>query len=260
MTTLTQEKFKKYATLAVGLAICVVVAPIVFLAIKGAVGLIAAAVIGSVCVALMPAFTQLMTNLKFKAYTEVVSRAPIESLYTEQQLAHNDLMEARTALEGQMGQVEMMKDNLEDYRKKRADDPESIAKWVERVNEWEKVLAFNIELFKGAKVEYAKFGRIIEDAEMDWKMSAADRKLSKAFGKKDDFMRNLRTKTALDAVQQESAAARARLKMSLVDNDYAVSQTKDKDIVHAITYSPAGKIDVGNILDVTPVSVKVEKQ
>jgi hypothetical protein len=76
---ITEERFKKIASIGVGAAICIAVAPVIFLTIKGLVGLVVAFAICCVLAALMPAFVQLCANLKFRAFKEVVSRAPIES-------------------------------------------------------------------------------------------------------------------------------------------------------------------------------------
>lgn len=265
---ISEQKFKTLAKWGIVGLVSLILGPIFFLIAKGILGatlaIVAAAfalfVIGFLN-AKAPAVSEWLTQTKFKSFTDQVSRAPIESLYHEHELSWKDLQEARTAVEGQITHVEVMKDNVAEYKKTRANDPESIAKWVARLEQWEKILAFNLELFKGARQKYDEFGRIIEDAEMDWKMSLMDRKLSKAFGKKDDFMRNLRSKTALDTVQQESAAARARLRMSLEDNDYASSQTKDQAPVHAIEYDRDGKIQIGSILNVQPAkAVEVVQQ
>jgi hypothetical protein len=255
--TLTPEKFKKYATIAVGLTICALIAPGIYLALKGIAGLIAAFVICSVAIALMPAFTQAMTNLKFKAFTEVVSRAPIESLYAEQEESFNDLQEASKGIEEQMEHIEIMSEKVKAYAKKQT-DPDQLASWQSRLSDYERLLAHNVELFKAAKTEHAKYGPIIDIAEMEWDMAKSDAKLAKAFGKKDDFMRNLRQKTALEAVQKASAASRARLRMALVNQEQTMVEIKDTAPVHAITYDTRGKVNLGNILDVQPISVPRE--
>lgn len=259
---LTQEQFKTRVKWGLmGLSV-LVIAPITFFVSLGIVGLTAAIWAAAISIfslgvlnALVGPASQWLTNLKYKALEAVVSRAPIESLYAEQEQSYEDLKQSNLTITEQMTEVEVMRDKVSNFKRTRPDDAEGNARWEARLQEWEKILAFNLELFKEAKTEHIKFGRIIEDAEMDWDMSSTDRKLARSFGKKDDFMRKLRTKTALETVQRESAASRARLKMSLVNNDYAVSQTKDKDPVHAITYDTQGKIVTGNLLNVEPLKV-----
>lgn len=268
MTTLTnEERFKKWTQVALMAGTALVIGPLCFFLALSLMGISAAIIAAALALliagfvqASVPAASQWLTNWKFKALNAVVSRAPIETLYSEQEESYRDLQEANLKLTEQTTEVEVMRDKVDKFKRERADDPASVQRWMERLNEWEKVLAFNIELFKKAKVEYVNFGRIIEDAEMEWDMAATDRKLAKAFGKKDDFMRNLRTKTALESVQRESAAARARLKMSLVNNDYAVSQTKDQDAVHAISYDRSGKIVLGDVLQVPKIGVRRDDQ
>jgi DNA repair ATPase RecN len=189
-----------------------------------------------------------------------VSRKPgsihIESLISEQQAAQKDLEEAREQLSAQMAQVESMRDKVREFERTRSDDPDAIARWNERLQEWEKVLAYNVDLFKRAKADVVAFAKIVEQAEMEWSMATADAKIAASFGRKSgDFLRTLRERTALDAVQKASAESRARLRLSVVDHDHVVDQTRDKPAVHAINYTATGKVDLGRVLDLAEINL-----
>lgn len=257
-SNLPQIRFNRKVKFGIAALTILIAGPLSFFLAVGVLGItslvVAAAIaagVAGVLSALLPAASQWLTNLKFKTFKAVVSRDPINSLISEQADSARDLKDGRTAIEEQIANVEELRNKMENFSKNRNVPLQQLQTWQSRLEDYEKLLAHNVELFKAAKAEHENYGQIIEIAELEWDMAMSDAKLSKAFNKKpDDFMRTLRQKTALDAVQKASANSRARLKMALLDSEQTQESIRGQEQVHAINYNQQGKVDLGTLLEV----------
>jgi hypothetical protein len=248
-----KTKFKRYAQLAVVGGAALIVAPIIFAIIKGIVGLAIAAAIGCAILAIQPAFTTWLTNMKFKAVKAVVQANPIETLYARQQERTQELEGARQKLEGQAT-------SLEKFRKKVAkvvhDYPEDAKTYQEQLRDFERLLAYRVEQFKGAKTSLEEFKRNVVKAKDLYEMSLLAVETGNAMNASEDFMAKFKEEVAFDEVDNTNAKAIAQLRMALADDNYARDQIKDQD-VRAINYTADGSVNLGNILKPIDVEAKV---
>lgn len=250
-----QMKYKKLVQVGVIGVVGLVVAPVIFLAVKGIVGLVIAGLVGGVALALMPAISEKLTQLKFQALKIVIDRAPVESLYARVQERHNLLQEQRKILQEQAA-------NLEGFKKKAtkfmAQYPEEAPAYKEKLEGYETLFAYRVGLFKEAKAANQEFVKVVEKAEAIYEMAVADAALGQSFNKEQDFMAFYREKTAFDAIERADNLAMSNLRMALVDDEFAIKAVENKQ-VHQVAYDPQGNVILGNILNEVPEPAVVRR-
>ena len=250
-------KYKKLIQIGIVCSVALVVAPIIFLVVKGIVGLIIAGVIGMTAMALLPALSEKLTQLKFQAVKLVISRAPVESLYARVHERHTLLQEQRQILQEQAA-------NLEGFKKKAtkfmAQYPEEAPAYQEKLTGYEKLFAYRVNLYQEATAKNKDFVKVVEKAEAIYEMAVADAALGHSFNKEQDFMAFYREKTAFDAIEKADNLAMSNLRMALVDDDFvnkAVANTTTP--VHQVAYDAQGSVILGNILNEVPEPAVVRR-
>lgn len=241
---MTREKFNFYAKLGITATIGLIVAPLILTIIGGIVGLGIAAAIVLIGHALLPAFSELLTQIKFGALRAVISRAPVDALIQRGKERWEAIEEQSVLLQEQAASLQAFK------RKAIAisrNFPEEKADMDKRLADYEQLFAYRVDAFKQAKETTQQFMRTIDKAEAMYDMAVSDAKLGASFGKQKDFMASFREKTAFDAIDKANDMAIANLKMALVDDQYA---SKVETPAHAIQYDAQQNVVLGNILDV----------
>jgi hypothetical protein len=241
-------KYKKLVQIGIIGAVGLIVAPVIFLAVKGIVGLVIAGVVGGVAIALMPAISEKLAQLKFQAVKMVIDRAPVDSLYVRVQERHTLLQEQRKVLQEQAA-------NLEGFKKKAMrfmeQYPEEAAAYKEKLTGYEKLFAYRVDLFKQARKANQDFVKVVEKAEAIYEMAVADAALGQSFNKEQDFMAFYREKTAFDAIERADNLAMSNLRMALVDDEFAIKAVENQQ-VHQVSYDPQGNVILGDILNTVP--------
>lgn len=248
-----QKKFKLMAQLAIGGAIAFAVAPAIFMVVKGIIGLAIAAVIGGVCFALTPAVSTWLTNMKFKALKSVIQTNPVETLQSQREVRAQELQNFRVALNTQTVELERFRVEVQHMQR---DYPDEAPRYVQQLQDFEKLLAFRVDQYKKAKVALVKFEDSIRKAERIYRMSLASQKAGAAMNANEDFMSKFKEEVAFDAIEEENIKAIAALKMAMDDDKYVLEQINTSNVAqHAVAYDPQGRVMLGDILK--PVEVKV---
>lgn len=243
-----KAKFQHYAKLGlIGLA-AIVIAPFVFLMVQGIVGVAVAIAIAGVLNALAPAASAALTALKFKSVKFVVDKAPVEALQARVQQMWKALEGDAEDVKQQKTSVEMLKQLCESTAREFPEEAENLKV---RLAQREASLAVRVELFKQAKASVEAFARNVKKAERFYEIDCRDAEIG---GRdKPSQMQNFITDKAFEAIERKAAEARAAVSMQLEGIDANPSRP-----VHAIKYTPANTVDLGNILDVQATIQKVE--
>lgn len=250
---MTKERFNLFAKLGLmGLA-SILIAPVVFLMIKGIVGAAIAIILVMILNALAPAFSSWLTHLKFNSLKFVIDHAPVEELMQRAKERWDALAEQRDILQGQAASLALYKKKVEKIER---DFPEDGPEARQTLSSYEELFAYRVEAFKNAKIETHKFMRTVDRAESVYEMAQAEANMGKSFGKGKDFMAVFREKTAFDAIDKASANSLANLRMALVDEGYSA---KVADPAHAITYDRGGEVVIGNVLSMDNVPLPVPR-
>lgn len=216
-----------------------VVAPFVFVAIKGVVGLAVAGVIGFTLVNFAPWFATKLANWKLKALKAEATANPIETLENQYKEREEGLVQFRQNILSFHAEVQNFYGQLEDNRDKLA--PNAIAKFEEQYGKMKALLDSRGQKYKLAQKNLKEFADLIEQKRVEWNIAQAAAKMSKAAGVGEDFMNKLMTDTAVTSIQTNLNTAFAELEVSLLDEQPITAPTTVK------------------VIDVKPVAALPEK-
>jgi hypothetical protein len=206
------EKFVKYAALPV---IGFVVAPYIFLSIKGLIGLIIAGVISVVVVNMIPWFAAVVANWRLKALKYEAAKNPIETLENDYKRRHDALVAFRHSILNSKAEVAGFGDKLEDFKDQY---PNDAAKFDEQYRKMVELLKLKGRKYEQAKANLQSYEAEINRARAIWKMAQAAAQMNKAAGvDTDEFFAKIQVETALGSVQKNLNLAFAELEMSLAD-------------------------------------------
>lgn len=198
-----------------GLGAAVLVAPVVFLAVKGIVGLAAAAVVGLVLINGAPVLAMTLANWKLKGIKYAATSNPVETLqnaYREQDAALDRFRQSITDFRAEVANFSTQVDGF------AAQFPQDASKFSAQLEAMNRLLKVRESRYQTARGELQKFAGEIKRAEAIWKMGQAAQRLNKAAGfSDDDFLARIKTETALDSVQSSMNKAFAELETSLMD-------------------------------------------
>jgi len=246
-----QETFKKLVFASSGLVMIGLFASFIWKMALGLGATIAIGVMLAVVMALLPAFSSWLTAIKFKAVKWVVDYAPVEALKARFQKLMEQLEEDAKILKQQKTGVEQLKTEAEDMIKEFPEEAEALNK---RLAEREAMLSFRVAQFKKAKKATLDFGRSVRKAEMFYNIDKKDAELG--FNKPGpDYMERFKEETAFAAIEKAAAESRAAMWAALND----INTVPEGETVKGITYTANNTVELGDILDVQAVRVKVER-
>jgi hypothetical protein len=212
---MTNEAKAKALKWGLGLTAAVLISPVIFLAVKGIIGLGLALVVGLVLINGAPVLAMKAANLKLKGIRHEASRNPVETLQHEWQAQREALTKFKESITTFRTEVANFASQVEGFA---VSFPADAPKFAEQQRQMERLLQVREARYKGVKDELEKFQLEINRAEAIWKMSQAAQRLNKAAGmNEDDFLARIKTETAIDAVQTSLNRAFAELETSLMD-------------------------------------------
>lgn len=231
------------------------VAPIIFVTIKGIIGLGIAMVLGLVGINLAPWVSVKVANWRLKALKHEASQNPIETLenqYRERQAA---LVSFRENILTFNAQVENFYGTVEGYAKKYPDEAENYMRKYEKMKS---LLVSRGEKYKQAQRKLAEFSEVIEQKRAEWEIAQAAAAMSKAAGVGEDFISQLMADTALGSVQTHLNTAFAELEVSLLeevkpDDQKVIEMPKVQKVPAQITaISGPPKLELDIDIDMVP--------
>lgn len=194
-----------------------VVAPYVFLAIKGIMGLLALCGIGLLAVNVVPALSNMLANWSLKAIKAEAEKNPIETLELDYGKQENRLEQYKESITGFSASVKTFEDKLESFR---SEFPQDTDKFDEQLKKMKRLLEIRVQNYKEAKKQTEHYYLEIQRAKAIWKMSLEAAKMNKASGISDeDFLQKIKVETSLDSVETSMNRAFAELETSLIEED-----------------------------------------
>ena len=208
---------------------------------------IAAAVGGAVTaaailLALMPAISERLTQLKYSSFKATVAAFPIETLDGEVERGAKYLKRAYDALQEKKAAVE---DFRIEVGKVEKDHPEDAAEAKLQLEEAEEQMAFYVQDYVEHEQSHEAFVKETARQKRKWKLANAGAKMRESLQIKDEFMSQLRRDTAFAAIQQKHADSIAHIKLSK-DVEYMrkrMAEAKAAQLTPApLTFDTAGKV------------------
>lgn len=207
-----RENIKKVVGVGAILIVGFLVAPFVFLAIKGIVGLAAAFLVGSALLAFMPWYQMKIANWRVKAIEAEARENPIETMV-------NLLAAKKEAYQVFKANVETAATAEKDFEQKCK---EFSKQYPHRAPEFTKQLAAMHNLVERKKIALRQAKQSLEDGDNKltemrayWQMSQAAQAANKAAGMDTgDQFEKLKADTAVDAVFESMNRAFAELEVA----------------------------------------------
>lgn len=213
--------------------------PFVFLAIKGIIGLIIAALLGFTVVAFAPWVSDKFANWRLKAIKKEAWANPIETFQMEYIRNGDKLKQFEQQLTQFTAELEKF---LQDFERFKPDlSPDEVRRYEAQISAYHKMKAFRQSKFEQALRSQVKFKKEIEKAERSYKMALAAIRMNNVAGADFDPLEQIRRDTAIESVQTAVATSFADMETELLkENSQAL-----------LEHMPAGQV-----IDVIPVRVK----
>lgn len=225
----SREKIAKYAKWGIALLGAVIISPIIFMAIKGLVGLAIAFVVGTVIVNAAPVIAMKLANLKIKGIVHEAEVNPIETLT-------NLLIEKRRAYATFKENVIQASTAAKDFGVKVQQFSQ---RWPNRADEFKQQLQNMNELVhrKQLALNDAKNSLEEADAKLDemkayWEMSQSAQAANKAAGMDTgDIYEAMKAKVSMDAVTSSMNKAFAELEVAAALDSPQLLEHQPKDAI-----------------------------
>jgi len=241
---LKRKRIESVAKIGALLVVGFVVAPFIFISIKGIVGLAAAVVIGLTINAFIPWFGAKLANWRLKALKHEASLNPVETLETQYQAKEQGLIAFRENIKIFHAEVENFRAVVQEHKERYPGDN----KYDDKFNKMVQLLQLRAAKYKQAQQNLSSFAEIIDRKRSEWKIVQAAAKMDKAAGAGEDFVSKLMADTALDSIQTSLNTAFAELEVSLLDEAAAV-QGASVPMVNVTPAAPALPAPTNRSLD-----------
>lgn len=205
------------------------VAPYVWTAITGVLGLIAATVvIGGAWMLGKPAYS-MAANLRLRLIKAEASRNPVETLQNEYQKEAENLERRKKAIEEMKASIMTAEDEAEKGAQRYPNDPR-IAKLKRDIDTLYRIYEHRLALWRKAVADLRSFKEEIERASVIWKVAQAAAAAHESTGlSEDEFYSQIRKETAIDSVK-------TALNQSIASLDTAMEEIPQTE---AITLPPS---------------------
>jgi hypothetical protein len=218
MTPSADERARKIAAIikvVLFVALGLIAAPVAFLAIKGLIGLIAAAVLAFAAITIAPVVGDMAANWKLKALKDEAARNPVETLQRE-------LLRRQRLLDDQKPKIERFETKILNFEGKLTDFkrqyPEEAPRFERTLSSMRQLLALRKERYQEAKGNLAQFELETQKARAIWEMGQAAKDASEGGMTEDDFYAKLKTDTSIEAIEESMNQSFASLESSLLES------------------------------------------
>lgn len=152
------EKLVKFAAL---LGIGFIVAPFIFISIKGLAGLLIAAAISWTAIAFTPWFAAKIGNWRLKALKHEAALNPIETLSNDYLRRHEKIQSFRESIRGFAGEVRLFAEKLDGFKDQY---PKDAVKFDEQLSQMKKLLELRKSKYEEAKANLQLYDGEIQKA------------------------------------------------------------------------------------------------
>lgn len=215
---LKRKRIEAAVKIAVVLGVSFLVAPFIFIAIKGMLGLLVAAAIGVTAVNFAPIVAHRLAVWRLKALKLEASQNPIETLELQLKDRAEALDKTRDNIRQFYAVVQKVRSEIDEHNQKY---PGRTSQYEERYQKMLALLQLRSDLYKKAKGELAKFSDFVDEQRSDWKVAQSMAEANKLANVAEDFQSKLMQNTAIETIQMGLNTAFADLEVSLLDEDKA---------------------------------------
>lgn len=198
-----------------GLVSAAIVAPFIFLTIKGLVGLSIAAIVGLAIINGAPVISSAFANWKMKGIKAVAAANPVEQL-------QNVLLERRGALKLFSERITEFSTRVRQFESKlqsfKTQFPSEAPKFDDQAAAMNQLLALRRAKYEEVREQLQAFELEVKKADAIWQMSQAAAELHKAAGMEgEDVYAKIKAETALETVELSLNKSFAQLESALME-------------------------------------------
>lgn len=251
ITSSTDPRAKRWAFVAKAIALLTVgffVAPFVFTAITGLVGLLAALAVVGFTWMVLPAIGNAAANMRLKLIKAEAARNPVETLQNDLRNKTVALNDRKVNIERLNGQIRTFADKVGEIKDKYGANDSGYVKLSADLADLRRVAAHRAEKWKQAHAQLKRFAEEIDRAGMIWDAANAAAAARESSGlSEDEFYAKLRSETAFDAIQNGYNEALASLDTSMLEDPV------ERSIVN-VTPAALPEPSLDNAIDVSLLS------
>lgn len=206
-----KEKLVRYGLF--GLA-GLIVSPVIFLAIKGIIGLAIAALVLGVIVTFAPVVSMKLTNAKIKSIKGEAARNPVETMQAQWIMKQAQLNERAAAVTAFNTEYLNFESRVQGYAAKR---PAKAEAYRNQQTKMKFVLDRQLAGLADGRKKLDDFQQLISEASDDWDMALAGQRMNAASAKFEapDPIEFMKQQTALNSIQSALNQVIAELDTSL---------------------------------------------
>lgn len=221
--TSSNQKLATAIKWGLGLAAAAIIAPVIFLTVKGLIGLAIAGFVGLVIINGAPVAASALANWKLKGIKAVAAANPVEQL-------QNVLIERRNALATFAEQITEFASRVRQFEGKlqwfKKQFPSEADKFDEQAAAMNQLLAVRKARYDEVRQQLAAFEMEVKKADAIWQMSQAAAELQKAAGMRgEDVYAKIKAETALESVEMSLNRSFAQLETALLEESSSATSS-----------------------------------
>ncbi len=194
------------------------VAPFVWVAIGGLIGLIVAALVILAAWMLRPVAFSFAANMRLKLIKSEAARNPVETLQNDFKDKTEALGKRREAIETLNSQIRTFSDKVDEIESRYGAEDAGYQKLSRDLADLRRVYAHRCEKWKEARDQLKLYEEEIQRANMIWEAAQAAAAARETSGlTEDEFFAKLRTETAFESIQKSYNDALASLDTAMLD-------------------------------------------
>jgi uncharacterized protein YegL len=211
-----EQRRKRIENIVKGIGLVVVgliVAPTIFIAIKGLIGLALAAAISFVIIKFIPVWGLMVANARLKALKAEASRNPVETLMNDWMRQNEKVESFRHSVVTFRGKISVFEDKLRKFKhqEEKAHFQNILNKMLQLLGLRERALATAQKALVDYKAEIAKQGDL-------WEMGQAAEDMAAFAGmSEEDVLAEIQKGAAFSAITNKLSESIAELDQSLLD-------------------------------------------
>ena len=213
-------RIEKIVKVAAFLVVGFFVAPFIFVAIQGLLGLIVAALVALIAINLAPWFATTVANWKLKALKAAAAANPIETLENRYKERQEALVKIRDNIKQSYAVLQGLYAQIQEHSERYPDRP---SQYLPKYHKLKSLVSLRAEKYKKAQLNLVQFAELIEEKRSDWKIALTMAEASKLANVGEDFQSKLLQDTALTTIQEGLNVSFAELETSLLDEEVSSS-------------------------------------
>lgn len=204
------KRINNWAKLGIIAVAALIAAPVVFVIIKGIVGLAVAALLGGTVIMVAPALSMRIANTRLALKKREAMRAPIETMQNQHAVATRRHEAQKQAVNDYAGELEVFRGRAEEFKKRH---PDQAAVMDARVKLFDDGLTARRAKLAALKAALDEAEKVIADMESYYEMALATERMDMASQQASvsQYEERVITSAAVDEVRRRLGAAVASI-------------------------------------------------